>query len=101
MRMWEIREGYSPKESYRYGERGGSKSKEEEAYCEGYEDGYSDAMERVAEEKYGNRMGYRGESTRTSGGSSSSNYSNRMGYRDEEDEEMGERRRRRSNGRYY
>lgn len=107
-RMWKIMEEHRPDEmSYRHGGKYKHMGSEyEEAFEEGYECGFEEAMEMV-EEKYGH-MGFRGESRRTSGGSSysrgSSSYGNRMGYRDEDDEdEMGERRGRRrrdSRGRY-
>lgn len=88
-KLWEIREDYEPNESYRHG--GKSKSYED-AFEEGYECGFGDAMRKVEEEKYGSRMGYRSDRSYP-----------RMNMRDEmeEDDRMGERRRRRSNGRYY
>lgn len=109
--MWEIREGYDPDEM-RMGMRGGMDPEEayEEGCRHGYKKGYGDAM-RDASEEYGYRggMGFRDENTRGmsygQSGRSSLSYGNRMpyppyvNYRDDEDE-MNERRRRDSRGRY-
>lgn len=58
MRMWEIRENTGRYDSdYRMGMKDKSVK---DAYKCGYEDGYADAMEEVAERKYG-KSSYRME----------------------------------------
>ena len=110
MGMWSILEDRDD-----YGRGFGMRDSAEEAYREGCKHGYEKAMR----EMQGGGMGFR------EGGNSGSNYGNRGGYgkRGEygmgerrmyppfypeypmmgmrEDEEMGERRRRRSNGQFY
>ena len=76
-RLWQIRESYGDRMS-----KEDMSVEEREAYDCGYDEGYADAMEEVGSSDMGERYGMRG---------------GRMGNRYPE---MGERRRRRSNGRY-
>ena len=101
MKLWEIREGYDPDE--RMEMRGGDSA--EIAYHEGcrhgYKKGYGDAMREVSGEfGYRSGSGYRrGESTRMGDRHGMGGYY--PSYRDEDEyEEIGERRRRDSRGRY-
>lgn len=104
MRLWEIREGYDPDERM---EMRGSESAEmayQEGCRHGYKKGYGDAMREVSGE-----LGYRSGSSYRHGDSTRMGDRHGMGgympsypsYRDEDEyEEMGERRRRDSRGRY-